>query len=77
MNAVNGIIISCNRNMEQIKMHKQKVQINISNDKKANVSQFRGFISIDQEMGREISMMFFNPTKRVSLSESGCLAGKL
>lgn len=63
--------------MEQIKMQKQKVEINIARIKKANVSQFRGFISIDQEMGKEISMMFFNPSKRISLSESGCLAGKL
>ncbi len=63
--------------MEQIKMQKQKVEINIASIKKANVSQFRGFISIDQEMGKEISMMFFNPSKRISLSESGCLAGKL
>ena len=52
-------------------------KIDRTNIKKATTSQIRGFISIDQEMGREIAMMFFNPSKRASISESGCLAGKL
>ena len=52
-------------------------KINVTNIKKATTTQIRGFVSIDQEMGREIAMMFFNPSKRASISESGCLAGKL
>ena len=63
--------------MEKIKLTKSSTKNNTANIKKDSVTQIRGFISIDQEMGREIAMMFFNPSKRISLSESGCLAGKL
>ena len=45
--------------------------------RKTKDCSFRGFVSIDQEMGREIAMMFFKPSKKISLSESGHLAGKL
>lgn len=57
--------------------NKKNLNISINDGKKTAVASFRGFISIDQEMGREIAMMFFKPSKRYSLSKSGHLAGKI
>ncbi|MEO6454579.1 MAG: hypothetical protein ABIN97_10920 [Ginsengibacter sp.] len=48
-------------------------------DKKKNNSihsgqtSYRGFVSIDQEMGREIAMNFFNPSKKSVCSQKGFL----
>ena len=54
-----------------------KVEKAASSLKKTVMSSFRGFVSIDQEMGREIAMMFFNPSKDNSFAASGYLAGKV
>lgn len=45
--------------------------------KKTKHSSYRGFISIDQEMGKEISLMFFHPSNKNAFSKTGHLAGKL
>ena len=51
----------------------KKAQTNPENMK---TSSYRGFTSIDQEMGKEIAMQFFYPSKKKSFEETGSLIGK-
>lgn len=44
--------------------------------KKVCQTSYRGFMSIDQEMGREIAMEFFKPSKKSIYSQKGFLFGK-
>ncbi len=63
--------------MENYNPTSQKSTYSLEKEKKSiNKTSYRGFASIDQEMGREIALEFFHPSKKTICSQKGFLFGK-
>jgi hypothetical protein len=63
--------------MENLTLNpKSSIYSSNNTSKKIRQASYRGFASIDQEMGRDIAMEFFKPSKKTFCSQKGFLFTK-